>query len=59
MANACVFVQETQISSSFTEVRNKKDIETTLRVFENNLKDNRQTLKNFRLIIDGSILSDF
>lgn len=35
--NACFFVQGTQVSSSCTEVRNKKDLETTLRAFENNI----------------------
>jgi len=31
MTNACVFVQGTQISPSCTEIKNKKDLETTLR----------------------------
>lgn len=37
MTNTCVFVQGTQVSSSCTEIRNKKDLETTLRAFENNI----------------------
>lgn len=48
MANACVFVHETQISSSYIEVRNKKDPEITLRAFGNNINQIEDDSEEFQ-----------